>query len=322
MGFRTNLTSKFFTMWLTIFTCGAIAAPAVTYAQSTTSSEKKDGDSKTKVTPKAEQNGKAKSTNKGVAQGLTVAEINQQKESRWGFFFSTSVDRGLDEMADTLSSDNSLSLSYRLDKKSSLGLSAGYSTLLLKRDGDVFANEDADPGRYGFNDTDISYIRPNIWSDKYNRLMFSSGITLPTSRASNRASMNASGRVAFSLRYRPTSRIIISPTVSSYLRHYSYDTSNAFGSSVNSYFGVGTSLSGSYIIRDWLVGSVSYGQTQRLDYNEDWKTVQFASAQLSITATDSLNAFVGYSWSDLVLTNEPLFDDDRSSIYTGVGYAF
>lgn len=265
---------------------------------------------------------KNKSANQSVAQGLTVAEAALLKESPWGFFFSTSVDRGLDEYADTLMSSTSLNMSYRLNQKSSLGFLAEYRTVMLKPDGELFNNEADDPGQFGFEDTEISYIMPGIWSDKYNRLLWSTTLVLPTSRASSRAGLNAMVRSGFSLRYRPNSKLMITPVASINARSYRYDTANAFGTAWNTPGGFTLGVNASYIFLPWLISTLSYSAANRYDFNDHWRTIQTGVAQVNISATDSINAYAGYLWRDQTVSNDALFDDDKSLIYTGVGYAF
>jgi hypothetical protein len=128
--------------------------------------------------------------------------------------------------------------------------------------------------------------------------------------------------VGTALRYNPTKRLTITPSLGTYVRSYRYDTADAAGYNVNSPFGFNYGLSASYVFTNWLAGVLGYSQVQRLDYHNDWRTIQSASAQLSASVTDSVNAVVGYRWRDLTLSNESLFDDDRVLIYTGVSYAF
>lgn len=265
---------------------------------------------------------KTKSTNQSVAQGLSIAESMLLNQSPWGIFFNATARRGLDEYSDTWASVNELSLSYRLDSASALGLSIGYDSVLYEKGGNLFNNVDSDPGRYGMTDLEISYTRPKIWSDKYNRLMWSSSLSFPSSRLSQRNSLQVEVSSGLSLRYQPTSRIIITPSVGSYYRQFRYDTANAMGTQPNSPFGVFYSISGSYILTQKFIGAVSYSQTQRYDFFNDWHTIQSFTGRLIFNATDTLSTYVGYNWRDRMITNEPLFDDDKSLYMIGVGYVF
>lgn len=269
----------------------------------------------------ADKGSKKKTNNQAVAQGLSVAEAMLLNPSPWGFFLSTSISRGLDEYQDALASSSSLDATYRINAASSVNLSLGYNTIVYNYDGEFLYNKSSDPGQYGLADTDISYVRPNVWSDKYNRLVLSAGLTLPTSRLSSRSGLNAATRFNAALRYKPISKLIITPSVGTYVRSFRYDTPNIIGSSFNSPFGFTYGLSGSYVFLPWLIGSLGYSQTQRYDFNNDWRVIQAATAQMSISL-NALNLYAGYQWRDRIETNEPLFDDDKSLIYTGVGYAF
>lgn len=294
-----------------------ISDSAFAQSQTTANSDTSNTSKKQKAADK-----KSTSTNQSVAQGLSIAESMLLNQSPWGIFFNATATRGLDEFADTWSSVNELSLSYRLDSKSALGLNIGYETVLYEKGGALFDNEDRDPGRFGVTDLDISYTRPKVWSDKYNRLVWSSTISFPSSRASQRNSLVIEGSSSLALRYQPNAKIIITPSLGAYYRQFRFDTSNAFGTQPNSPFGSFLGLSGSYIINKYLIGSASYSQTLRYDFFADWRVIQSAVAQLTVNATDTLNLSAGYRWRDRMITNEPLFDDDRSIYYIGVGYVF
>jgi hypothetical protein len=276
----------------------------------------------TTTTPKVNEKKKSKETNQAVAQGLSIAESMLLNQSPWGIFLNATATRGLDEFADTWSSVNELSLSYRIDSKSALGLSLGYETVLYEKDGAPFNNVDRDPGRFGVTDLEVSYTRPQIWSDKYNRLVWTSTLSLPASRASQRNSLIADVSTSLALRYRHNAKILITPSIGAYARQFRFDTSNAMGTQANSPVGITSGLSAAYTFNSIFIGTIFYGQTQRYDYFDDWRTIQTAVAQLNANVTATLNLSAGYRWRDRVITNEPLFDDDRSIYYIGVGYVF
>lgn len=285
------------------------------YAQSNSTSVSSDKNEK--KTSKEQ-----KKATQAVAQGLSIAESMLLSESPWGIFFNATATRGLDEYADTWSSENSLSLSYRVDDKSALGLNIGYETLIYEKGGSLFNNKDRDPDRFGLTDLDITYTRPKIWSDKYNTLVWSSALSFPSSRLSQRNSLTIEGSTRLSLRYRPNAKLMITPSLGTYYREYRYDTANAFGTAANSPFGISYTLSGAYTFNSIFIGTLSYGQTQRYDFFNDWRTIQSATAQLSANVTNTLNLSVGYNYRDRTISNDPLFDDDRSIYYIGVGYVF
>jgi len=267
-------------------------------------------------------NGKARKTNQSIAQGLSVSEAAILNDNPWAFSFSTSAARGLDQYADTWETNSTLDLSYNLDSKSALGLSLGYDSILYKYGGQLFKNEDPDPSRYGISDIELSYSLPEVWSDKYNRLVITSAVTFPSSHTSQRASLIADGSVAAALRYRPISRLIITPSVGGYVRGYRYETANINGVTVNSPMGFTYGVSGSYMFTGWLIGALSLGETQRFDYQNHWTVIESISAQVSATVSSNMNLIAGYRWRDQMLTNDSVFDDDKSLIYTGVSYAF
>lgn len=296
-----------------VFACFALnASPLFAQSNSTKSEDNND-----KKTPKQQ-----KKTNQAVAQGLSIAESMLLTESPWGIFFNATATRGLDEFADTWSSVNDLSLSYRIDQNSALGLNLGYETLIYENGGSLFNNTDRDPDRFGLTDLDITYTRPKIWSGPYHTLVWSSGISFPSSRLSQRNSLVVEGSTRLALRIRPNAKTIITPSLGTYYRQFRYDTANAFGTAPNSPFGITYGLSGAYTFNSIFIGTLFYGQTQRYDFFNDWRTIQTAVAQLNANVTNTLNLSVGYRYNDRVITNEPLFDDDRSIYYIGVGYVF
>lgn len=297
-----------------------MATPSYVFAQS--SSVKTSA----KKAEKAEDDGKlstkAQKSNKALAQGLSVAESMLLNENPWGFYFTTSISRGLDEYQDSLNSVNSLNLSYRLNEKSALGLSFDYDTVLYSYGGEFLNNPVDDPDRLGFGDVTVSYSLPNVWSDKYNRLVINTALTAPSSKVAQRTGLGADWSTSMALRYKPMVGVIITPSVSGYVRYNRFDSDSRAGRAYNSPWGISYSLAGSYMFTSRIIGSVSYGQTQRHEYGGKTQLIQTAVAQLSWSATDTLNVFGGYRWRDRILTNESLFDDDRVLIYTGVGYAF
>jgi hypothetical protein len=277
------------------------------------------------ATPKNDEKKSSKEQKKAtqaVAQGLSIAESMLLSESPWGIFFNATATRGLDEYADTWSSENALSLSYRIDDKSALGMSIGYETLIYENGGSLFNNTDRDPDRFGLTDLDISYTRPNIWSNKYSTLVWTSTLTFPSSRLSQRNSLTIEGETRLALRFRPNAKLMLTPSLGTYYREYRYDTANTFGTIANSPFGITYGLSGAYTFSSLFIGTLFYGQTQRYDFFNDWRTIQTAVAQLNANVTNTLNLSAGYRYRDRTVSNDPLFDDDRSIYYIGVGYVF
>jgi hypothetical protein len=124
------------------------------------------------------------------------------------------------------------------------------------------------------------------------------------------------------LRYQPSAKLIITPSLGTYYRQFRFDTANAMGTQPNSPFGVMYGLSASYVMTRRFIGATGYSQTLRYDFFGDWNIIQSASVRLIYNATDVLNLSVGYNWRDRMITNEPLFDDDRSNYIIGVGYVF
>ena len=300
---------------ISLVIAGLTQYTAQAYAQSNSASTNSDKNEK-------KSSKEQKKANQAVAQGLSIAESMLLSESPWGIFFNATATRGLDEYADTVTSVNDLSLSYRVDQNSALGLNIGYETLLYETGGSLFNNSDRDPDRFGITDLDITYTRPKIWSNTYNTLVWSSALSFPASRASQRNSLTVEGSTRLALRFRPNAKLMLTPSLGTYYRQFRYDTANAFGTAPNSPFGITYGLSGAYTFNSIFIGTLFYGQTQRYDFFNDWRTIQTSVAQLNANITNTLNLSVGYRYNDRVITNEPLFDDDRSIYYIGVGYVF
>ena len=152
--------------------------------------------------------------------------------------------------------------------------------------------------------------------------MISGALTLPASTASQRSSLVTDATVGASLRYAPNDKIIITPQLGVYARDYRYETADMAGRLANSPYGVSYGLAGSYVFFSWLAGTVAYSQTQRYDFFSDWRTIQSVSGKLTANVSSTFSAYVGYRWRDRTITNDALFDDRKSLIFTGVSYAF
>ncbi|MCC6137399.1 MAG: hypothetical protein IT287_02115 [Bdellovibrionaceae bacterium] len=300
----------------------AATTPAVAPAETTKVTSESLQTTSAAVKAKEKDQQKSTTANKSVAQGLSIAESMMLNQSPWGISFSADAERGLVDVVDTWTSVNALNVSYRINKKSAVSVNLGYETLLQKYDGAVLNNADVYPGRYGLTDLSISYTRPTIWSDKYNRLVWTSNISLPTSRASQRNSLIADVSTGLALRYQPFQGLIITPSAGVYYRQYTYETANVFGTQPNSPAGYRYGLSTSYVFNSWFIGALNYSQTRRYDFFSDWRTIQSGTAALIINATDVLNVSVGYNWRDRIISNEPLFDRNKSIFFIGVGYVF
>ena len=106
------------------------------------------------------------------------------------------------------------------------------------------------------------------------------------------------------------------------LNSHRLDDSDVFGYGVNSPLGVSYGVGTSYQFFKRVFGSLNYSQYRRLDYEQQWTTIQSASAAVSFNITNQIGVYAGYSYRDRLITNEELFDDDRSSAFLGVSYAF
>lgn len=292
-------------------------ARAATSKASTRVTTKKKTDAKKTKSKKQNQR-------EALSAGFSASEALMMSQKRFNFVLSTSASRGLDEFADTYFSDISFSTSYRLNTWSALSLSIAYNTIALNSDGDLFNNEVNQPDIYGFSNLSVGWSVPGIYRSKSKKtsINYFASLTAPTSRVSQRASMIGGLGNGIVMRYRPFSKLITFMRVSARVSHFRFDDADLAGNSVNSPFSTGYGVGASYIFNRYIIGSLSYGNSFRLDYNEDWLSFQRMSASVNFNISSQMGAYAGYAWSDRFLSNDEMFDDDRSSIFMGVSYAF
>lgn len=311
-----SLGNRFVAIILSVLVTAVVVQSPCAYAASVSSKVKTSKQTKTKKSAKSQQ--------QALSQGFSASEALLMSQSRWNTVLSQSFSRGLDEFNDTYFSSTSLSLSYRLNTWSALALSTGYNTIALKDDGQFFSNEDPDPNRFGLSNTSVSWSVPRIWSSQNKKtfLNYFLSTSLPTSRASQRSTLITSVSNGLTLRHRFQNRLLLSSFLSLRGSLHRKDTADVAGFSINSPVGLSYGAGLAYPILSRLITSLRYSQSQRLDYEDNIDVFQSVSVSANYIAAASLSIFAGYSYSDRIITNDEVFDDDRSSIFMGVSYAY
>lgn len=283
-------------------------------ASISTSSSKKEKEIKRKKSGKSQQ--------EALSQGYSASEALLMGDIRWNFVATQSFSRGFDELNDTFFSITNLSVSYRVNNWSALSLSTGYDAIALKQDGSIFNNEDPNPDRFGMTDTTISWSIPRIWSTKSSSLNYALSLTAPTSRTSQRATLIGGAFNGLVYRYRPTGKLLLFARGGLTNNVHSKDTADVQGFERNARFGVSYGAGLSYTVLKSLIASTSYSQFQRVTYDNFTDNIQTFRVSLNYIASSQVNIFAGYRFRDTVITNDQLFDDDKSIAFMGGTYAF
>lgn len=318
MSFYRGYISNFFTSSFILVLIGLLCLllTSKSYAQETSTNKTTISSSESSKKTKNEKQRQA------LSQGYSASEALLMTEKNWNFVASQTFARGMDEFEDTYLSITSLDLSYRVNSWSALVLSGGYNTVALNHDGELFNNYEANPDLYGLTDFSAGYSIPGVWRNDNSSINYFGAITFPTSQTSQNATMIGSISNSFIYRYRPNSKLILSASASAVVSHFRRDDADVFGTQVNSPFGISYAIGSSYRFFNWLIGSLSYSQFQRLDYDENWDTIQTAVASLNFNVTPQVGLSTGYRYRDRIITNDEMFDDDKSLAFIGVSYAF
>lgn len=254
----------------------------------------------------------------GVAQGLSLREamtLNQQ--SAWSYSATTATFRSLDYYDESYWSIGA-DVSYRLKPGQSLTAQLSYF--------ETVDRYDEDPERLGVSDLGVSWLLPNFWSNpKYGMLSASMTVTAPTSELSQRESLI--GSVSSDLTYRKPLTgalrfLTLSTSASLILSHYTFETSNAFGTDTNAPLAVAVGFAGTVRFGQSIFWTNSYSLYNRMDYDSDWRTIQTLASSVAYLITPKARLFGQYRWRDEVVTNDSFLDDDKSRFTLGGSYFF
>ncbi len=245
------------------------------------------------------------------AVGFSKTKKAAIRQSPYTYVITSSVQRGLDYYSDIFL-NHSFALIYKGKNNDFFSASTSYSH---PSSGVATFPED-----WGFEDLALSYTKNNIFQiTKDSRTTLRVGVSLPTSNTSQRATLL--GRVSGSL---PTSfqfygnNVVINTGIS--LSHFRYDVADFGGNQQNRPLAIPLSLIVSRALYKNFFATINAGVTQLADY--DFNFIQVNSAGLTLTSQLSAKLSVsgGYVWSDLRLSNNSLFDDDRSFYFLSLSF--
>ncbi len=227
-------------------------------------------------------------------------------QSPWTFAGSTSAVRGLDYYAKIYMS-YSLSAIYKLKNRQSLSSSLSYSAPL---DGNVTFPED-----WGVGNFSLSYTKSRAFKIfKKGNTSFRASLVLPTSDSTKRSSSRGylSLSVPTSFMWKGTS-LVVSPGLG--LSSHKYKTANESGTRANSPLRIRMSLVASRMLYKKMSGYLSARYSTFTDYDFNFKQTQSLGVGLSVPVYKGASVTGGYSWSDRLLSNNAVFDDDRSNYF-------
>lgn len=270
-----------------------------------------------------------KATRSDKAQVLNRESMTLEEQqayfsrSKWNFVLGTGVYRTLDELSDYYS-NYSISGNYQFRPGIFFNFSTGYSSIIYQDGGSFLVNnQSASAEKYGLSDLTLGISLPGYLSlKKINSILtFGSDLRLPLSQASRDTSMHASLTTYAQLRTRLSRRWMSSFTSSLILANYTYDDADVFGYQVNSPLGLSNSIGLNYNFWRNLTAYGSYGLYHRYDYEGYIDNIQTISTGILVPATQKLYINFGYMWRDRVITNDRLFDNNKSYYSLGVSYS-
>jgi len=231
-------------------------------------------------------------------------------QSKWKSQLSWSTSKNMDYYSDYFTRLNS-NLNYGFSKDLSLGINLGYSQPINDNEEKV--------RRYGFQDISLIASFSNFANSS--KLSSSLELTLPASRASQKASLIASAEMGISYLTR-WKKLGIRTYHSFIFNHYQYDTADEFGYIPNSPYGLNNSVTGTLYMhprfRLLLGGGLYFYQT----YAGKNKQVNSLSSSAQFLVTRNWNILASYSWRDTLVTNNNFLDDDTTVASLSTGYSF
>jgi hypothetical protein len=252
------------------------------------------------------------------ADGFSVREsAGAGKKSEWSSSANAGFNRYLDELAVTTWTVGG-TIGYSLSERDSLSVTASYSA--------PTELETATPEYYGVSDTEIAWVRKNIWKhEQWGSVSSSVKWRIPTSELSQRYTQLSSFTGALSLSKRMPVQsalrdLTLSASAAIAFTPHQYDR-RAIGT-LNSPFGITYGAGGSYSLLKKLSLSTNYSMYHRFEYDGYMQRIQTLSAGAVWTLPESLSLAGGYQWRDSVLTNDPFLDADKTLAYLELSRAF
>lgn len=207
----------------------------------------------------------------------------------------------------------SSSLNYNLSE--SMGLDFGFDYSQPIKD------DEEQVRRYGFGDLSVGVSWPGLMKSPGSSLAGSVTLVLPTSRASQKASLMTS--VEMGLSYSVRWKLFgISTSHAFIFSHYEFDTADEHGEVQNSPYGLNNSVMGSIFITPRITLGGGGGIYMYQTYSGRNYQILSARTSLSVAATESLSFSAGYSWRDSLLTNNSFLDDDTTVASLSMSYSF
>lgn len=235
---------------------------------------------------------------------VTQGQGKQQREmSRWHGSVQWVVQKNMDYYSDYFSGLN-LGVSYAYNQNYSFYIETGYSQPISDNYERV--------RRYGLTDTEIGVNTAPFYKNKYNfQVSATSSITLPTSEISQRASLNGAWNGGIVTTTPLQYGFRVSTVHFASLNLYTYETANQMGSVYNYPYAFSNIASASWSHRRFYTvvsGTWSYLK----NYANRDINIQALRAGMGYNFPKKVRAEVFGRWQDQVLTNNSIFDDDRT----------
>lgn len=249
-----------------------------------------------------------------IKASRTKKKANKDEGKAWSLSGSATAGKNLDYYSDYFSAFG-FGGSYTFSKQYVVSIGSSYSQSLQE-----YVNPQ-DEDRYGFGDIGLDFSTPGIWKSPDGLTSFSPSISgvIPTSRASQKASLQGSISPGFSIGHSFTNWLTLTTNHSIDFNSYGYETGDEAGNYYNSPFGItnGIGLSSSY---EFITLSVGYAYYYSIDAAGTNVSVQSLKGGMSLAVQKNISLSVGAKWQDRLLTNNALFDDDTTSFNFGLGF--
>jgi hypothetical protein len=209
----------------------------------------------------------------------------------------------------SLSSD----LRYHVNDGLAMGLGFGYSQPIK--------DDEEQVSRYGFDDVSVGAIWPQLMKFPSSRLSGSLNAILPTSRASQKASLMTSieAGLNYFIRWK---WVGISTSHAAIFSHYEFDTADEQGEVQNSPYGLNNSVTGSIYLSPRFTVSGGGGIYLFQNYSGKNKQVLSARTSASFQVSQQFSLQAAYSWRDTLITNNSFLDDDTTTASLSMSYTF
>jgi hypothetical protein len=255
-----------------------------------------------------------------ISKNLTPQEQQQLSSRKWSFIFGNSAFRSRDELSD-YSGTLRGSLAYKLNSKVLLTSGLAYEYLVYKQGGSFLINED-DPRQFGIGDLRFGFSIPrSINLPKYKSFInFSGNIFLPTSNNSQDAGQYYLMNLTASMISIITPKFLVNSFASINHGSHQFEEANATGTALNSPLGFAFGGSLSYNLVKGLTTFTGYNISQRYEYSNGFRNIQSFSAGMQYAINSKTYLSGSFFWQDQFVTNDVVFDDDKSFYSISLDY--